>query len=125
LFPDTLKQLKECVRHNEYVATLHAEEEMDEDELSIFDIERAILTGEIVGRQKDEEKSEWKYLVRGQTVDEGQVIVVAVTSSPQIGPAPPEISHGPSGSPQEHPPVNSETEAQKDRPVVLCYRGTW
>ena len=80
LFPDTLKQLKECVRYNEYVATLHAEEEMDEDELSIFDIERAILTGEIVERQKDEEKPEWKYLVRGQTVDEGQVIVVAKIS---------------------------------------------
>ncbi len=80
MFPGILKQLKECVRHNEYVVTLHADEEMDEDELSIFDVERAILTGEIVGRQKGEEKSEWKYLVRGQTVDEGQVVVVAKIS---------------------------------------------
>ena len=30
--------------------------------------------------EKDEEKSEWKYLVRGQSVDEGQVIVVAKIS---------------------------------------------
>ena len=33
--------------------TLHAEEEMDDDGLSIFDVERALLTGEIIERQKD------------------------------------------------------------------------
>jgi hypothetical protein len=60
--------------------TLHAEEEMDEDELSIFDIERAILTGEIIERQQDKEKAEWKYLVRGQTVDGAHVIVVVKIS---------------------------------------------
>lgn len=45
--------------------TIHAEEEMDEDSLSIFDVERAILTGDIIERQKDRETGEWKYLVRG------------------------------------------------------------
>lgn len=80
MFPGILKQLKECVRHNEYVVTLHADEEMDEDELSIFDIERAILTGEIIERQHDKEKAEWKYLVRGQTVGGAHVIVVVKIS---------------------------------------------
>ena len=56
--------------------TLHAEEEIDNDELSIFDVERAILTGEIVERQKDKEKREWKYLVRGKTIDGREVIIV-------------------------------------------------
>ena len=38
--------------------TLHAEEEMDNDNLSIFDIERGILTGQILERQKDRETEE-------------------------------------------------------------------
>ncbi len=50
--------------------------EIDEDDLSIFDIERVILNGEIIERQKDEERSEWKYLVRGRSIDGHQVIVV-------------------------------------------------
>jgi hypothetical protein len=42
-----LKQIQAKIRNRQYVMTLHAEEEMDDDELSIFDIERCILTGEI------------------------------------------------------------------------------
>lgn len=61
--------------------TIHAEEEMDDEELSIFDLERAILTGDIIERQKDRETGEWKYLVRGQTI-EGIDIVVVTKLSP-------------------------------------------
>jgi hypothetical protein len=56
--------------------TLHAAEEIDNDELSIFDVERAILTGEIFERQKDQEKGEWKYLIRGKTIDGREVVIV-------------------------------------------------
>ena len=52
-----LNKLKECVRENKYIMTLHAEEEMDADELSIFDIERAVLTGEIIEKQKEHESN--------------------------------------------------------------------
>ena len=76
MFLGILRILKECVKHNEYVVTLHADEEMDEDELSIFDVERAILDGDIIERQQDKEPSEWKYIVRGQTIDGSYVIVV-------------------------------------------------
>jgi len=76
LFESILIQLKEYVRHNQYVVTIHAAEEMDEDDLSIYDIERLILSGEIIERQKDQERSEWKYLVRGRSVDGSQFIVV-------------------------------------------------
>ena len=48
--------------------TLHAEEEMDDDELTIFDIERCILTGKITERQKDRVTEEWKYVIEGQSV---------------------------------------------------------
>ena len=48
--------------------TTHAEEEMDNDGLTIFDVESVILTGEIVERQRDRRTREPKYLVRGETI---------------------------------------------------------
>jgi hypothetical protein len=41
-------QMRERVRTRQYVMTLYAEEEMDGDGLTIFDVERGILTGEII-----------------------------------------------------------------------------
>ena len=38
--------------------TLHAEEEMNNDDLTIYDVESAILTGKIVERQRDRETAE-------------------------------------------------------------------
>ena len=57
--------------------TLHADEEMDDDDLSIFDVERAILNGEIIERQQDTSPKELKYIVRGQTIDGSYIIIVA------------------------------------------------
>ena len=84
MFPGILIKFKKCVRENRYVVTLHGEEEMDEDVLSIFDVERAILTGAIIERQKDSEKGEWKYIVRGQIIDGSELTVVAKLSSTNI-----------------------------------------
>jgi len=81
LFESILVELRSFVRANKYIVTTHAADEMDEDDLSIYDIERAILNGEIVERQKDEERSGWKYLVRGRSLDEYPVTVVT-----KIGP---------------------------------------
>ncbi len=49
-------------------------------ELTIFDVERAILTGEIVERQKDVQTGEWKYLVKGKTVAADDIMVVGKIS---------------------------------------------
>jgi len=57
--------------------TTHADEEADEDGLSILDIESVILTGTIVERQKDRETREWKYVVCGETLDGRRAFVVA------------------------------------------------
>jgi len=57
--------------------TTHAEEEADEDNLGIFDVESAILTGSIVERQKDRETQEWKYVVHGEAVD-GRMLFAVV-----------------------------------------------
>ncbi|HEX9961483.1 MAG TPA: DUF4258 domain-containing protein [Pyrinomonadaceae bacterium] len=72
--------MREQVRDLEYVMTIHAEEEMENDNLSIFDVENGILTGEIVERQKDLETGEWKYLFSGKTLDDEDIIVVAKIS---------------------------------------------
>jgi len=76
MFESVLKQMREKIRTRQYVMTVHAEEEMDEDDLTIFDVERCILTGEIVDKQKDPETKEWKYLLKGRSVSGSQVITV-------------------------------------------------
>jgi hypothetical protein len=76
-----LKRMCEKVRTREYVMTLHGEAEMDEDDLTIFDVESVILTGEIFERQKDQTTAEWKYLVKGQTVAGDDASVVTKLSS--------------------------------------------
>ena len=42
--------MQEKVQTLDYVMTIHAEEEMEDDDFSILDVERAILTGEIIER---------------------------------------------------------------------------
>jgi hypothetical protein len=49
---------------------------MDNDGLTIFDVESVILTGEIIERQRDRRTREHKYLVRGETVDGTRTAVV-------------------------------------------------
>lgn len=74
MFDTILNRMRECVRKSEYVMTIHAEEEMMNDSLSIFDIERCILTGKIVERQKDVETSEWKYRISSKLPTEIEVV---------------------------------------------------
>jgi uncharacterized DUF497 family protein len=72
--------MRESIRNNNYVMTLHAEEEMDNDNLTIFDIEGVILTGKIIERQKDQITTEWKYLIEGLTLENSAAVVVAKMS---------------------------------------------
>jgi hypothetical protein len=74
-----LHQFRDAIRHRDYIMTTHADEEMWQDGLTIHDVENAILTGEIVERQRDRESAESKYLVRGDSL-EGQKVVVVTKS---------------------------------------------
>ena len=56
--------------------TVHAEEEMDDDGLTVLDVESAVLTGRITERQRDPRTHEWKYVVIGTTIDSEPVGVV-------------------------------------------------
>ncbi len=60
--------------------TVHAEEEMEADDLTIFDVESAVLSGRVVERQRDRGTREAKYLVRGRGLDDEAVVVVAKVS---------------------------------------------
>ena len=71
-----LQKIQEKIRKRLYLMTLHAEEEMDSDSLTIFDVESVILTGEIIEQQRDRKTGERKYVVRGETLERGQAAVV-------------------------------------------------
>ena len=57
--------------------TLHAQEEMEADALTLFDVEHCVLTGRIEGRERDRRTAEWKYLVGGRTLDGDTGVVIA------------------------------------------------
>jgi len=80
MYDRVLRQRREKIRTRQYVMTVHAEEEMAGDNLSIFDVEHVILTGEITERQKDRDTGEWKYLVEGETIAGDLAVVVAKLS---------------------------------------------
>ncbi len=80
MFERILKRMREKIRKRRYVMTLHAEEEMDNDELTIYDVERGILTGQVLERRQDKITTEWKYCIRGKTVGGNGVEVVAKLS---------------------------------------------
>lgn len=76
MFDQVLQQIREKIRQYQYVMTLHAEEEMTDDDLSIYDIESIVLTGEILERQKDRNTGEWKYRIKGLTIENDQAEVI-------------------------------------------------
>jgi hypothetical protein len=80
MFDEILQRMREKIRSQKYVMTLHAEEEMSQDTLTIYDIEQGILTGEILERQKDRATAESKYRIRGTTLDGGEVELIAKLS---------------------------------------------
>jgi hypothetical protein len=77
-----IARMREAIRRRHYVMTTHAEEEMDNDGLTIFDVESVILTGEIIERQRDRKTRELKYLVRGESVDGSRSAVVVSKFGP-------------------------------------------
>jgi hypothetical protein len=80
MFDRILKLMRAKIRKRLYVMTLHAEEEMSDDGLAVYDVERAILTGKILERQKDRVTAEWKYRIRGEGLKGDQVEVIAKLS---------------------------------------------
>ena len=66
----TITRIRECVRSLNYAVSIHAAEELDDDNLTILDLENIILTGEVIERQRDYRTREVKCVVRGLTLEE-------------------------------------------------------
>ena len=82
MFARLLARIRRLVLQRQYVVTIHADEELHADGLTVYDFERIILTGEIVERQRDRDTSESKYRIQGQTIDRSSaetVVKIAVT----------------------------------------------
>lgn len=60
-----IDKIREAIRRGNYDMTHHANEEMAEDNLAIYDIEHAILNGKIVKREKDDPRGT-KYTLFGK-----------------------------------------------------------
>lgn len=77
MYERALKQIRSMVKAGNYVLTTHAIEEMDDDNLFLADIEKAIFTGRIIERQEDVLTLEWKYRILGQTTFNADLNVLA------------------------------------------------
>jgi len=60
--------------------TVHGDEEMNEDSLSVYDVERCVLIGKILERQKDKITSEWKYRISGKSLSNDEIEIIAKLS---------------------------------------------
>lgn len=65
----TISQLRHLIRRLHYVVSTHAAEELEDDNLTILDLENIILTGQISERQLDSQTRESKVVVSGITLD--------------------------------------------------------
>jgi hypothetical protein len=81
VYPRILNRIREKTRSGDYVMTLHAEEEMNFDDFTIFDVENAILTGSIIERQSDSSTREFKYVIEGSSLT-GRPVGIVVKLSP-------------------------------------------
>lgn len=72
--------MREKIRRQEYVVTYHARKEMNDDGITVFDVERGMLTGEIIERQKDKVSAEWKYRIRGKIIAGDELEIIAKMS---------------------------------------------
>ncbi len=73
----TLERLRQLVRLRRYVVSAHAAEELDDDDLNVFDLESIILTGEIIERQRNRVTREQKLVIRGHTLSNAPACAVA------------------------------------------------
>jgi len=65
----TISQFRHLIRTLNYVVSTHAAEELEDDNLSILDLENIVLTGQITERQRDAQTREVKCVIAGITLD--------------------------------------------------------
>ena len=73
----SIVHLRHLIRTLSYVVSTHAADELEDDNLSILDLENIVLTGQIIERQRDRTTREIKFVIQGTTLegDAGEVVV--------------------------------------------------
>ena len=79
MYERILYRIRKDVRSGDYVVTKHAKQELNEDGLTIYDLEQAILDGQIIHRQRDAQTGEFKYLTQDVSSEEGIELVVKIS----------------------------------------------
>lgn len=80
-----LERIREIVRAGNYGLTIHALEELENDDLTDEDLEAILFSGQIVRRQRDEQTGDLKYVIRGFCLaGEAAFAVVKVAESKRI-----------------------------------------
>ena len=77
MFERTLARPRSLIRSGEYLLSIHALEEMAEDDVLTEDVEKVILTGSIVERQIGRPTRERKYVFIGKDLAGDPVGLVA------------------------------------------------
>jgi Domain of unknown function (DUF4258) len=72
----TISHLRQLIRSLRYVVSTHAAEELEDDNLSILDLENIVLTGQIQELQRDVHTREVKYVIAGVALDGATAEVV-------------------------------------------------
>ena len=82
MFEQALRRFRSLIRKRQYILTIHALEEMGEDDVLDEDISNTILTGHIVERQVDRATRERKYVLAGMDCA-GEPVNVVLKMGPQ------------------------------------------
>lgn len=64
-----IERIREKIRLRQYDMSAHAMEEMAEDQLTIIDVERAVLNGRVVRIERDDPRGT-KYMITGIAADQ-------------------------------------------------------
>ena len=76
-----IREIGDRIRTKNYEITGHAEEEREDDDLSVADLRDAILTGRVVQILTNDPRGS-RYVVRGKAQDEREIERVARSPAP-------------------------------------------
>ena len=71
----SIERIRERIRLRQYDMTAHATEELAEDDLTIVDVEHAVLAGRVVQIQRDDPRGS-KYVIEGPATDGATLVGV-------------------------------------------------
>lgn len=75
MYPRILAKIRALVEQGDYVLSIHAENELANDDLDERDLEAAILNGTINGRERDQ-IGRAKYVITGRTLGKRKLTAV-------------------------------------------------